>query len=117
MVTLLPCGGGHQTTMQARGDVPDRFDADDAHAFHDHGQHGMVMGHSSDLGNSGPSSDGSIASQCSACASCCLGAVLPTSALIFGASSPRALCIALGATPALNFFTSGPDRPPRSLFV
>jgi hypothetical protein len=116
MVTLLPCGGGHQTTMQVRGDARELPPTDEAHALHDHGQHGVVMGDSSDLDNSGSTTDGTTTSQCSACASCCLGAVLPTSALIFDASPPRALVVAMVTTPALNFFTSGPDRPPRHPF-
>lgn len=51
--------------------------------------------------------------KCSACASCCVGAALPATALVFASSEPAHTPTRFVLASPVGFFTDGPDRPPR----
>jgi hypothetical protein len=117
MVTMQHCGSGHQAMVQAVGQEHQHPAADDSHALHQHGHHGMVTDPNDDLGRSANTADGPAVSQCSACASCCLGAALPISSPTVGSAAQRDPPPTSVGTPAFAFFTGGPDRPPRPSLV
>jgi hypothetical protein len=114
VVTMLHCGSSHQAMAQALLEVPHHPSADQA--MH-HDQHAAGHAMTSDGPADEPGLDEVSAFQCSACAACCSGVALlqfPGVFLKVPSATPSRATLSV---PALSFFTSGPDRPPRLSLV
>lgn len=99
--TMLNCGPNHHR-VSATADS----DATPSAAVEAHSHAASADHHHTDK-----------ASKCSACAACCVGATLPTSALVFAAAEPAGVPTAWFCIGPLGFVTDGPDRPPRTSLV
>lgn len=90
----------------------------DTHAGHAH-DHAMAESagpHLAVTDQTGSDAEGFLAeAACSVCAACCSGAALVASVLVLSAHSESFAPMRPLSVLALDFFTDGPRRPPRSL--
>lgn len=121
--TMLNCGPNHHRMLAGAAVESAK---DDGHAAVGHDQHAMSMTDdrhekASDGGaNDLPSAhhlDKLMKFKCSACAACCVGAALPTAALVIASIPPAMTTAAFVYTPHVDFLSTGLDRPPRLLHV
>jgi hypothetical protein len=112
MVTMQHCGTSHLAMVHTQGRVPHHPPADHQ-MLHDHCHHAAATNTAIDFPAGGTVQNELSAFQCSACASCCLGAALLVSPMVFLGAPPVATLMTTLSVPAVSFFTSGPDRPPR----
>ena len=119
--TMINCGPNHHRMMgAAMADTPEvqRHGVGGQH----HHEMSVAAGHHEGASNDGDAPsvhhlDKLMKFKCSACAVCCMGAVLPTTALSF-ASLPQAMTMAMFvSTPHVDFLSGGLDRPPRLLLA
>lgn len=120
--TMLACGPNHHRMAAglAGVDAGPQRNVTVQHAHH----HAANTEHAATSapadGSAGPTAhDLSSLSKfkCSACAACCMGAALPTGTLIFATFAPAALPTSLLPVAPTQFFTDGPERPPRTSFA
>lgn len=111
-VTMLHCGSSHLAMVHSPGQASHHPSAENQ-MLHDHGHHAAATNTASDFPAGGKVQNELSDFQCSACASCCLGTALLVSSMVFFGAPLAATLMSTLSVPAVSFFTSGPDRPPR----
>jgi hypothetical protein len=132
LALAIPVQGAVAVAMRCCG--PDHHQgqsvsAEEGHA-HDHampGGHAMDTSHdhgapadAAEQDNSGdadPHAATLKAGKCSACSSCCTATGLPSRAAALQTVPFDEVLVAFVGTPALEFITNGPERPPRPLLA
>lgn len=121
--TMINCGPNHHRMLAAlAGTSPESHH----HAMTGDHQHeasaaGAVHADSAEDGEHGASSghhlDKLTKFKCSACAACCMGAAMPTAALVIATLSPAVMTATSVSAPHVDFLSDGVDRPPRLLLA
>lgn len=116
--TMVSCGPNHHR-MAAAAQLVDAVSAS-ATAHHSH--HGMQGPHAHEASAVADEQDTRHLSpaskfKCSACATCCVGAALPITPLVFAAAAPSGAPSSVFSIGPIGFQTDGPDRPPRTLLA
>ena len=121
--TMINCGPNHHRMLAASvaASTESRDHAMRGHHPHETGaagdQHANAIGDDEHGASSVHHLDKLMKFKCSACAACCMGAALPTAALVI-ASFPPAMTTAVFVPAAhVDFVSDGLDRPPRLLLV
>ena len=114
---MLACGPGHHQAAVIKGAADG-----DALAFASEHHHdgGSPARHLAYAGT--PSADhghhhGGKLGKCSVCAACCSVAALPTAPVSFDTVAPDSAVSPSAAESGGDFFTDGPQRPPRTILV
>ena len=109
--TTLNCGAGHHPMSAAVASVAIPVASGEPRHVH----HGDTTDPAASAGHH--HADGTSKSKCSACATCCVGAALPATALVFVDAVPDRAPTRFFSIGPIGFLTDGPDRPPRTHLV
>ena len=117
--TMINCGANHHRMLAASASAATEVHE---HAMSGHHQHEADL--AGDMHAAAVDDDEHGASlahhldkltkfKCSACAVCCMGAAMPTAALVIASFPPTMTTALFVSTPHADFVSDGLDRPPR----
>lgn len=122
LALAIPAQGAVAAAMRCCGPDHHQGQAVGADEGHAHG-HAMDAGHDHGApvdpgdpdisGDADPHATTLKAGKCSACSSCCTATGLPSRSAVLQTVPFDEVLVAFVGTPALEFITSGPERPPR----
>lgn len=117
--TMVNCGPNHHRMLAASAVTAPESHHDRTNDHHEH--EALLAADADDGAEHGPSSvhhlDKLTKFKCSACAACCMGAAMPTAALVIASFSPAMMTATFVSTPHVDFLSDGLDRPPRLLLA